>query len=162
MNWSSFVPDLIVGLVGAASTGGIAVGTYFLQLRRRNQQLIRNLADDLAARRAFELIVPSVGGGASDEADRCFRSVHSAQQRISVIRDEISPNDRLRMKLQAMVFWCVDYKEFVEKEPEQWRFGLMNLRRELLACLREVERVAGLSNGSLPEPGSLRVSHVPS
>ncbi|MFD2341665.1 hypothetical protein FGG90_06040 [Clavibacter tessellarius] len=108
MSWSTFIPDLIVTAVGASLTVGIAIVSYLLQLRRKNRQLVFNLADDLAVRRAFELITPMEATGDEPAAQYCFDSVHSAQKRISALRDEISPNERLREALHEMVRYCAD------------------------------------------------------
>jgi len=155
MSWSTFIPDLIVTAVGASLTVGIAIVSYLLQLRRKNRQLVFNLADDLAVRRAFELITPMEATGDEPAAQYCFDSVHSAQKRISALRDEISPNERLREALHEMVRYCADYKESYEQTPELWQFRLMQLRGRLIGSLRKIERVMRIKD-PLPTPGDFR------
>jgi hypothetical protein len=154
MDWSSFIPDLVVALFGAGLTVGIAGITYFRSLRRRNGQLVRNLADDLSTRRALTLIEPRESAADSEDADRCFRSVTAAAHRISETRDQISPDSALRQGLQRMVVSCVQYKDAVESAPRHWQFALMQLREELLSGSRALERAARLPENSLPTPGS--------
>jgi hypothetical protein len=155
MSWSTFVPDLIVTAAGASLTVGIAIVSYLLQLRRKNRQLVFNLADDLAVRRALELIEPREATGDEAAAQYCFDSVHSAQKRISALRDEISPNERLREALHEMVRYCADYKESYEETPELWQFQLMQLRGRLIGSLRKIERVMRIKD-PLPTPGDFR------
>jgi uncharacterized membrane protein YccC len=153
MNWSSLIPDLVVALFGAGLTVGIAGVTYFRQLRRRNAQLVRNLADDLSTRRALTPIEPRESSADSEDADRCFRSVAAAAHRISEARDQISPDTDLRQALQRMVVSCVQYKDAVESAPRRWQFALMRLREELLDGTHALERAARLPEHSLPTPG---------
>ena len=152
MNWSSFVPDLVTVIVGTGLTLSAAGGTYFYQQRRKNRQLVQNLADDLSVRRAFVVVSPSEQGYGSD-AEQCFRSVQAAQDRIVQVRDEIAPNRALRTELQAMIISCVAYKEKVELGPRRWVYELMILRTELTGGVRSIEKAARIRARSLPEPG---------
>lgn len=153
MNWTSLVADLAVAMFGAGLTLGVALVTYFRQLRLRNRQLVHNLADDLATRRAFSDIEPRVHASDDEDAVRCFRSVQAARGRIAEVRDQISPNSSLRSTLQLMVVGCVRYKQAVEQDPSRWQFALMRLRDELRDGVRALERETGLAGGSLPNPG---------
>lgn len=157
MNWTSFVPDSIVALMSAALTLAIALGTFRRDQAKKNKQLAHNLADDLASRRAFVRITPFEGTG-GEFADRCFVSVQSAMERISSVRDEIRPNDRLREELQRMVLACVAYKERTETDPHRWQFALMDLRDQLSTSLRSLESILRLKPGSLPELGTPQAS----
>jgi hypothetical protein len=156
VNWSSFVPDLVVAFFGAVLTVLIAYGTYVVQRRRQDLRIMRIAADDLAARRAFELIQPRPSRGDSDDADRCRRSVNSAQQQLGALRDQVTSNRPLRALLQDMVRVTRDYKDMIEREPDRWQFALMHVRGELTARLRDVERLLRMPSGELPDPGSLR------
>lgn len=156
MNWTSFLLDLLVALVGAGLTVCIGLATFRLDQKRKNRQLVHSLADDLASRRAFKLIDPFEGDGGID-AERCFLSVQSARERISAVRDEIRPNGDLRDELQRMVLSCVAYADRLDFEPVRWQFALMDLRAELAGSLRTVEDIVGVPAGTLPEPGSTRV-----
>lgn len=155
MNWTSFIPDLTVALISAALAVGTGLATFRNDQKRRNRQLVHNLADDLASRRAFEPIDPFEGDGGVD-AERCFSSVQSAKERISAVRDEIRPNDDLRDELQRMVLSCVEYKDRMDFEPERWQFALMDLRGELASSVQTIESIVGVSPGTLPAPGSTR------
>lgn len=155
MNWTSFIPDLTVSLISAALAVGIGLATFKNDQKRKNRQLVHNLADDLASRRAFEPIDAFEGDGGVD-AERCFSSVQAALERISAVRDEIRPNNDLRNELQHMVLSCVEYKDRMDFEPERWQFALMDLRGELVGSLQTVESIVGLPAGTLPEPGSTR------
>jgi hypothetical protein len=157
MNWSSFVPDVIVTVIGSGLAVSVALATYFHQQRDKNRQLVRNLADDLASRRAFEVIAPQEGLGGDDQ-ERCRRSVQKAASGIASVRDQIAPDGELRDQLQEMVFACVDYKDRVEHDPELWQFSLMELREDLVRSLAKLETLARISATSLPLPGSTRAS----
>ena len=152
MNWSSFIPDLVIAVIGAALAVSVALWTYFRQLRLKNLQAVRNLADDLSMRRAFVPVAPVEGLGG--DAERCFLSVQAAQQRIAQIRDEIAPDHELRAELQQLVLACVVYKSRVEVEPQRWLFALMSLRGELVTGLHRIEELLKLPSRSLPEPGT--------
>jgi hypothetical protein len=159
MNWSSFVPDSIVALMSAALAIAVALWTFRRDQAKKNKQLAHNLADDLASRRAFVLITPFEGTG-GEFANRCFVSVQSAMERISAVRDEIRPNDRLRDELQSMVLACVAYKERTEIHPHRWQFALMDLRDQLNTSVRTLENILRLKPGSLPEPGTPHNPHL--
>jgi hypothetical protein len=156
VNWSSFVPDLVVACFGAVLTVLIAYGTYIIQRRRQDLRIMRIVADDLAARRAFELIEPRTSRADSDDADRCFRSVNTAQQQLGALRDQVISNRPLHAILQEMVRATRDYKDMIERDPERWQFALMHVREELTGRLRDVEKLLRLRSGDLPDPGSLR------
>jgi hypothetical protein len=157
MNWSSFIPDVLVAVIGSGLAVSVAIATFFHQQRDKNRQLVRNLADDLASRRAFEVIAPQEGLG-GDEQERCRRSIEKAKSGIASIRDQIAPNSALRDELQEMVLACVDYKDRVEYDPELWQFSLMELREDLARSLRTLATLAKISSGSLPLPGTIRAT----
>ena len=145
-------------LFGSISAVVVALVAFDFQRRRRNNQLVRNLADDLSARRALRHIEPPRLSPHTEEAMRCRVSVQAAQDRISQIRDEVHPNESLRDYLQSMVFLCVKYKEAVEVRPDRWQFELMELRTGIEENLRHIERVLRLKHGSLPTPGGWELS----
>lgn len=149
--------DILGTVLGSILAISAALGAFLIERRRRNRQLVRNLADDLSARRALAEIRPRESPH-EDEASRCRSSVQAAQDRISQIRDEVHPNESLRKPLQKMVFLCVAYKEAVELEPERWQYELMALRDGLLESLAGVEQALGLQHASLPTPGSWQKS----
>jgi len=156
--WLTFWPDVLVAVIGSVLTVAIALITYRVQQRRSNVQLVRNLADDLAMRRAFMPISPSVSSPVGDDPDRCRKSVQSAQLQIGLIRDQITPNHRLRELLQEMVAWTREFKSLNEDAPERWQFNLMEVRGELVLRLRDIERVMRVRSGALPDPGTAEVS----
>jgi len=157
MNWSSFFPDLVVACFGAALTVLIAYGTYVVQRRRQDLQIIRILADDLATRRALQLISPRAASGASDDAQRCFSSVHAAQQQLAALRNQVTSNRPLHAMLQEMVLATRAYKNSIERHPDKWQFALMMVRAELVERLRAIERATRLKAGALPDPGTADV-----
>ena len=154
MEWVSLLSDIAVAVFGAALTVVIARLAYTGEQRRMNRQLVRNLADDLAIRRAFKEVRPVVSPADSDDAQRCFRSVEHAQAQISALRDQIAPDDKLRDLLQEMVVWCREYKILTENEPDRWQFSLMVVRAELVRRLRAIEDLTRLRSGSLVDPGT--------
>jgi len=153
MNWSSFIPDVIVTLIGSGLAVTVAVATFFHQQREKNRQLVRNLADDLASRRAFENVDPQEDLDGHDR-EYCRRSIRKAEAALARIRDQIAPNSGLRDELQKMVLACVHYKDRAESDPERWQFSLMELREDLVRSLDKLETLVNVSAGSLPVPGS--------
>jgi hypothetical protein len=158
--WATFGPDVLVAGIGAALTVTIALISYRMQQRRMNRQLVRNLADDLAIRRAFQPIYPCVSSPDSDDAERCRISIQEAQGQISRIRDQIAPDHELRGLLQEMVLWCREYKNLLEADDSRWQFALMEVRKELVDRLREIERSLRLKAPALPDPGTAKVSRT--
>ena len=156
--WVTFWPDVLVAGIGAALTVAVALITYLMQQRRKNRQLVRNLADDLANRRAFKPIDPGVSSPDTDDAKRCRLSVQEAQDQISRIRDQIAPDHRLRALLQEMVLWCREYKNLLEVDDRRWQFALMEIRGELDDRLRRIESSLRLKADALPSPGTAKVS----
>jgi hypothetical protein len=154
--WTTFWPDLLIGVLGAVLTVAIAVVSYRVQQRLANKQLVRNLADDLAMRRAFEEITPSVSSLESVDGQRCLSSLRSAQQQISAVRDQIAPDHQLRAVLQEMVAWSREFKNLTDENPYQWQIALMDVRAELVSRLRRIERLMRLKK-RLPDPGTARV-----
>jgi len=134
------------------------LSTYLWQQRRKNRQTAHNVADDLAARRAFEPIEPSEGGLGTD-GERCASSVRATQQGIALFRNDVTLNTKLRAELNEMVLACVEFKDNVDHEPDRWQFSLMILRSDLLNSLRNIERVLKMKAGSLSEPGVMRATH---
>ncbi|MBF4599218.1 hypothetical protein ITJ55_00180 [Frigoribacterium sp. VKM Ac-1396] len=157
MEWNSFWPDLsvafiaaIVGLVLAALIGYVS---YRRDQRAKNRQLVANLADDLATRRAFTPTNPKLRKVGVD-AYRCLQSVQQAQERLSQVRDQIRPDHELREILQEMILGCVTYKNAFEVAPREYVYDLMALRHELIVCLRSLEKHMRLSKKKLPDPGT--------
>ena len=157
MNWNSAVPDLLVGfaiaLFGLFLATRLGLRTLRKEQRDKNIQLIHNLADDLAARRAFTLGHPRRRRAGKDAA-RCLTSVQLALERVSHIRDQIKPDDSLRQTLRTMGQACVTYKNAYEIDPRGYIYALMDLRRELVDSLRVMERHLGLEPHELPDPGT--------
>lgn len=120
---------------------------------------MRNLADDLAARRAFNEIDP-VKSAVGVDAERCAASVRAAQDVVAGFRNEVVTNASLRNELNKMVLACVAFKDQTDWERERWQFALMDLREELIRGLRRMEKLIKIEPGELPAPGSTHGRHL--
>ena len=127
--------------------------------RSRNRQVVRNLADDLAARRAFNEIDP-VKSAVGVDAERCAASVRAAQDVVAGFRNEVMTNASLRNELNKMVLACVAFKDQADWERERWQFALMDLREELIRGLRRMEKLIKIEPGEPPAPGSTHGRHL--
>jgi hypothetical protein len=157
MDWNSFWPDLLVALLAAlagfSTATLIGLRSYRRDQHAKNVQLVANLADDLATRRAFTPTDPRLRKVGID-ANRCLQSVQQAQERLSQVRDQIRPDDTLRDILQDMILGCVTYKNAFEVSPREYVYDLMTLRHELIVCLRSLEEHLNLGRQKLPDPGT--------
>jgi hypothetical protein len=107
--WESFWPDIVVAVVGAVIgsvlTVGIAVATYFITIRHRENQALNALVRELHERRAIAPIASprEIPGAAElDDYDRANRSVVSMRDEISRTRELVGQSPEVQLSLSEM------------------------------------------------------------
>ena len=156
---NSVLPDLIVSAAGSLLAVVVALVSFVLTQRHKNKLVVRNLADELAARRAFWQMDPKDQALGID-GERCVASVRDTQLMLAGFRNEVALDTDLRNELNRMVLACVTFKDAVDYEPLRWQHALMSLREGLVLALPRLERLVHLKPGTLPSPGSTRGHHL--
>lgn len=137
--WLTFWPDVLVAIIGASLTVGIAYVTYILNLRRNERRALNSLIVELHHRRAFSgsaVIVPN----ARDLADysRANASVLSIKDEIRRTRDNVRDFPSLQVPLSQMTRACNSYLEAVERDPDSYAIGLIRLRDDLYVEINKI------------------------
>lgn len=135
--WTTFWPDVLVALIGAVLTVGIAFATYILSVRRDELRALNSLIVELHHRRAFSGTAVIVSG-AQDTQDfqRANASVISVRDEIRRTRDRVRPIPGLQEPLMRMTRFCNYYLEETEWDPDSYAVGLVRLRDELHEQIR--------------------------
>ncbi|MGD8166662.1 hypothetical protein ACEXOS_005525 [Herbiconiux sp. P16] len=146
--WETFWPDILVAIVGAIFgsmlTVGIALGTFFITFRRREDQALGALIKELHERRAVAQIgtlreIPEAA--ILDDFARANRSVISLRDEIGRTRDLVGPTADLQAPLSAMRRACNRYLETSSVLPERYWYLLDDLRVELSAGVHDLAKV---------------------
>lgn len=137
--WMTFWPDVLVALIGASLTVAIAFGTYILNLRRNERRALIALVHELYRRRAFTGKAVALPG-ARDTPDYmyCNASVLSMKDEIRHARDSVREIPELQRSLAEMTKSCNLYLEMAERDPDSYAIGLMRLRDDLRAKIKEI------------------------
>lgn len=144
--WTTFLPDLLVAVIGAVLTVVIALITFMIQRRRTEDGLLRGLISDIHRRRAFtpiaELrVIPDAK--AQPDFDRASRSVLALRDEIKRTRNGIRGDRDVQSHLSDMTRACNRYLEESERTPDNYWQHLMTLRGQLNSS---IERIAAQSN----------------
>ncbi|MCK8476027.1 MULTISPECIES: hypothetical protein [Microbacterium] len=131
--WESFIPDVVVAIIGAVFTVLIALITYVLKVRLDEKRAIQSLISELHRRRAIAEGPEPVIPGAEQSADfaRANASVASMRTEIRATRDRVRQLDSLQAPLSEMTRSCNRYLELSAAYPDHYAVYLGNLRREL-------------------------------
>lgn len=131
--WDSFVPDLLVALIGAFLTVAIAYLTYLLKVRHDEQLAAQSLINELHRRRALRpTLVRTIPGAAdSDDFIRVHRSIATIRREIRSTRDRTRPVDKLQRPLSDMTRACNRYLSRSAASPDDYVIHLEELRHEL-------------------------------
>ena len=99
--WESFIPDVVVAIIGAVFTVMIALITYVLSVRLNEKRAIQSLISELHRRRAIAEGPEPVIPGAEQSADfaRANASVASMRTEIRATRDRVRQVDSLQAPL---------------------------------------------------------------
>lgn len=151
--WESFIPDVVVALIGAVFTVMIALITYVMKIRVDEKRAIQSLIGELHRRRAIAEGPEPVISGAEQSPDfaRANASVASMRTEIRATRDRVRQVDSLQAPLSEMTRSCNRYLELSAAYPDHYAEYLGDLRRELSP---QVRRLAALRRGVVAqEPG---------
>ena len=160
--WSSFVPDLVVALIGAAIgallTVAIAAGTFLLSRRYRETQALTLLIEELHHRRALapiDTLMVVANAEQSDDFARVAGSVLSIKDAIREARAASRPTRNVRVPLSKMTSACNRYLELADRQPHRYWYFLADLRRDIETATTELAQ----ANRKLPslEPGAARL-----
>lgn len=152
--WQTFVPDVLVAIIGAALTVLIAFATYLLRLRLEEKRALQSLINELHRRRALvpgpERIIPN----AAEIGDFQWAnaSILSVRDEIRRTRDRVRQVDSRLIPLSAMTRACNRYLEQSAAAPPHYVLFLAALKHELEENVRALARAR---RGLKPlEPGS--------
>lgn len=145
--WETFWPDLLVTVLGAVLTVGIAYGTFLLQQKRTERQVLTNLIHDLHHRRALRAFAPKRGNGASESDDfkRTSASVLEVREQIRTARNSLPPRSNASPTLSKMLVACNRHLRESARDPDGYQTHLMMLRTSLESRVVEIcSKVRGL------------------
>ena len=139
--WTTFLPDILVAVFGAALTVAIA----FLTVRRQQRQAERNelngLIRDLHHRRALcPVDDPGLVPGAKDLDDfkHANLSVLDIRNQAKLSGREILPDSPAQTPLSQIISACNEYLENSMYAPDEYYFGLMELRGSIHKCVKAI------------------------
>ena len=156
--WETFVPDLIVTVIGAALTVAIAAVTFVLSRRYRETQALNLLVQELHHRRALariDALMEIQNAEQSDDFARVNASVLSIKEAIREARGLSRPVPGVQVPLSGMTSACNRYLELASRRPSRYWFFLTELRAEITAQVRELSRMNRRVAELEPGAGSL-------
>lgn len=138
--WDTFWPDVLVTVIGAVLTVAIAYGTFLLQQRRTEKQVLTNLIHDLHHRRALRAFAPEYVEGASDSDDlkRTSSSVLEVREQIRTTRNSLPPRSKASPLLSKMLVACNQHLRESAREPDWYQEHLIELRTSLTYGVEEI------------------------
>lgn len=138
--WDSFLPDLLVAVVGALLTVAIALGTYVLKVRLDEKRAIQSLINEMHRRRSLaagpEPLIP--GSLQSGDYLRANASVATIREDIRSTRDRVRQVEKLQDPLSKMTRACNRYLEQSAAHPDGYAIYLGDLRRELTPVVQSL------------------------
>jgi hypothetical protein len=152
--WETFWPDVLVAVVGAVLTVAIAFGTFLIQQRMAERQLLTNLVSDLNHRRVLREIAPREMPGARgfEDYDWTSQSVVEIRDQIRSTREHLPRNSRAQRLLSAMHSACNRHLHNSSRNLHYNQFHLVDLRNNLeigvAEISRQVRKVKALRPGS--------------
>lgn len=149
--WDTFLPDLVVALigalVGALLTVAIAYGTFLMQQARQERHVVRGLINDLYHRRALAVTTPQEIPDAEERKDfeRAGLSVIDIRDHIRRVRDQVRQDTQTVDALSNMIRACNRYLEVSEGQPILYALLLKKLQEDLEEGVTKIaERVRGV------------------
>lgn len=154
--WDNFWPDVLVTVIGAVLTVAIAYGTFLVQQRRTEKQVLTNLIHDLHHRRALRDFTARYVRGASKSADfqRTSTSVLEVREQIRTARNSLPPRSKASPLLSKMLVACNKHLSESARDPQGYQQHLLDLRRslgnEVNAICSRVRGLKALEPGAAP------------
>lgn len=145
--WDTFLPDVLVTVIGSALTVSIAYGTFLLQQRRTEKQVLTNLIHDLHHRRALRAFAARHVQGASESDDfrRTSASVLEVREQIRTARNSLPPRSQASSFLSKMLVACNRHLSKSARDPGEYQSHLMVLHTTLAAEIGEIcTKIRGL------------------
>ena len=153
--WTDLLVALIATTFGAILTVAIALATYRYEVRSRERDAIRHLANVLASRRALlparsERVDATLPAYAND-LEACRRSVENVREAVVEASRATRPGSEAQSPLDGMARAANDFLSSSRRDPDGYWLELNALRGELIVALADLSKLVGRE---LPEPGS--------
>ena len=153
--WTDLLVALIATTFGAILTVAIALATYRYEVRSRERDAIRHLANVLASRRALlparsERVDATLPAYAND-LEACRRSVENVREAVVEASRATRPGSEAQSPLDGMARAANDFLSSSRRDPDGYWLELNALRSELIVALADLSKLVGRE---LPEPGS--------
>jgi hypothetical protein len=153
--WNTFIPDLLVALLGSLVTVAIAYMTFSIQRRRQEHQAIRGLINDIHRRRALTVIgvVRRIRRAKRlPDFHRATASVLDLRDRVRETRNAVRADSIYQNTLTNMTRSCNRYLEATGQSANDYYFELAKLRADLLTAVQTLAK--GTRSISYLEPGA--------
>jgi hypothetical protein len=140
--WDTFIPDLIVTVIGAALTVAIAAVTFVVSRRYRETRALNLLVQELHHRRALvqiDTLMEVHNAEQSDDFARVNASVLTIRDAIKETRSLSRSLASVQVPLSGMTSACNRYLELASRHPSRYWFFLMDLRDDIAT---QVEKLA--------------------
>ena len=151
--WDTFLPDLLVAIIGAVLTVVIALATYLLKIRLDEKRAIQSLTNEMHRRRALTAGSEPMIRGAAESEDflRANSSIATIRTEVRSTRDRVRQIESMQDPLSGMTRACNRYLELSSARPDAYAIYLGDLRRELTPL---VQKLASRRRGVVAhEPG---------
>jgi hypothetical protein len=160
--WNTFIPDLIVTLIGSALTVAIAAATFLVSRRYRETRAMNMLIQELHHRRALARIgtlIEVEDAERNEDFARVNASVLSIKDAIRDARSLSRTVGKVQEPLSRMTSACNRYLELADRHPNRYRFFLPELRRDIAT---QVQRLSEANSRIIAlEPGTGSLEHPP-
>ena len=156
--WNTFWADVVVAVIGAVLTSGLAVWIALLtvkrELARRERDGVEQLIHEINSRRVLIDIHPKLVLKARKRRDyeRCALSVRYLRDLARSTRRDTRGNRNASDALGGLVSAFNRYLEDSELDPTRYQFHLMMARSAAISCGAEIQ--ATLPSVPAIKPGS--------
>lgn len=161
--WSTFWPDLLVTVIGAALTVAIAFGTYLVQRRVREKRALQKLMKVIYEKRAVAPVVnPQVMPGARELEDFQYvsSSILDLRDQIGLTREQVRPESPVQSHLSHMTRACNQYLESSSRRPEGYCYNLVTFREELWESIEKICQLSRSIEALEPGGGAYHVGQM--
>lgn len=156
--WDTFIPDLLVTLIGSVLTVAIAGATFLVNRRYRETQALNLLIQELHHRRALvqiNTLMDVQNAEQSDDFARVNASVSGIRDAVRDARRLSRPVAPVQIPLSKMRVACNRYLELADRRPSHYWYFLDELRVEIADQVQKLARVSRRISALEPGSGSL-------